>query len=141
MLTIMYKSTNILLSLYVCYQYTSEYYQLLPLILDEQINSWGQPGSNPQSFFTTSCNLCTSSFMFSVFVVLQKRQHQKKEAPKSSIRGLTVRVFHSLNIKVCTFQSNFIALNCLKWPVGEGHVPPFFRPWVRGTTRSVQFHH
>jgi hypothetical protein len=35
----------------------------------------------------------------------------KKEADKSSIRGLTDRVFHSLNIKVCTFQSNFVALN------------------------------
>ena len=35
----------------------------------------------------------------------------KKEAAKSSIRGLTDRVFHSLNIKVCTFQSNFVALN------------------------------
>ena len=22
-----------------------------------------------------------------------------------------------------------------------GHVPPFFRPWVDGTTRNVQFYH
>jgi len=35
----------------------------------------------------------------------------KKEAAMSSIRGLTDRVFHSLNVKVCTFQSNFVALN------------------------------
>ena len=35
----------------------------------------------------------------------------KKEAAMSSIRGLTDQVFHSLNVKVCTFQSNFVALN------------------------------
>jgi len=35
----------------------------------------------------------------------------KQEAAMSSIRGLTDRVFHSLNVKVCTFQSNFVALN------------------------------
>ena len=34
----------------------------------------------------------------------------KKEAAMSSIRGLTDQVFHSLNVKVCTFQSNFVAL-------------------------------
>ena len=35
----------------------------------------------------------------------------KKEAAMSSIRDLTDRVFHSLNVKVCTLQSNFVALN------------------------------
>ena len=35
----------------------------------------------------------------------------KKEAAMSSIRALTDQVFHSLNVKVCTFQSNFVALN------------------------------
>ena len=33
----------------------------------------------------------------------------KIEAAMNSIRGLTDQVFDSLNIKVCTFQSNFIA--------------------------------
>ena len=61
----------------------------------------------------------------------------KKEAAMSSIRGLTDQVFHSLNVKVCTFQSNFVALNGQQM----GHVPPFFRPWVDGTTRNVQFYH
>ena len=46
----------------------------------------------------------------------------KKEAAMSSLRGLTDQVFHSLNVKVCTFQSNFVALN---GTVGEVHVPPF----------------
>merc|ERR1712051_860371 len=61
----------------------------------------------------------------------------KKEAAMSSIRALTDQVFHSLNVKACTFQSNFVALN------GQmmGHVPPFFRLWVDGTTRNVQFYH
>ena len=61
----------------------------------------------------------------------------KKEAAMSSIRALTDQVFHSLNVKVCTFQSNFVALNGQQM----GHVPPFFRPWVDGTTRNVQFYH
>ena len=58
----------------------------------------------------------------------------KKEAAMSSIRALTDQVFHSLNVKVCTFQSNFVALN-------GHHVPPFFRLWVDGTTGNVQFYH
>merc|ERR1712051_988443 len=33
-----------------------------------------------------------------------------------------------------------IKLCCLKWPV-DGSCAPFFRPWVDGTTRNVQFYH